>query len=421
MLWAGPQLWPRARGAAVTHTHGVNAAEERPAYFATTNFHSRQRPFGIRQTDRLSHCYAIGKTGVGKSTLLETMALQDLVAGRGFALVDPHGDLAETLAARAASHAGERLIYLDATNPTQPFGYNPLRRVRESKISLAVSGLLEALRKLWPEAWGVRMEHVLRSSLYVLLERDGSALPDILRLFADKAFRRAVTSQARNPVIRAFWTEEFEHYPARFQAEAVAPIQNKLGALLSDPMLYRALVTPSVDLHFRQLMDEGKILIVNLSKGRIGEDSALVLGGLIVATLGLAAFSRAEVLAGARRPYFVYLDEFQSFTTLALVNMMSELRKYGVGLTLVHQHLHQLDDNIRHAVLGNVGTIMSFRVGPEDAKVMAAEFQPRFEVLDLINLPNHRLYLKLMIDGTPSAPFSATTMRPDTAAAMASV
>jgi hypothetical protein len=392
---------------------------ERPAYFATTNFHRRFTPFGLKQTDRLSHCYAIGKTGVGKSTLLETMALQDLAAGRGFALIDPHGDLAETLAPVAAAVAGERLIYLDATRPDQPFGYNPLRRVREDKIPLAVSGLLESLRKLWPDAWGVRMEHVLRSSLYVLLERDGSALPDILRLFADKGFRRSVTSQARNPVIKAFWTQEFENYPSRFQAEAVAPIQNKLGALLSDPMLYRALVAPKVDLHFRRVMDEGRILIVNLSKGRIGEDSALILGGLIVTTLGLAAFSRAEVSAGSRRPFFVYLDEFQSFTTLALVNMMSELRKYGVGLTLVHQHLHQLDDDIRHAVLGNVGTIMSFRVGPEDAKVMAAEFQPKFDVLDLINLPNHQLYLKLMIDGAPSPPFSATTLAPRAAAALA--
>jgi hypothetical protein len=254
------------------------------------------------------------------------------------------------------------------------------------------------------------MEHVLRNSLYALLERDGSTLPDILRLYADDKFRKSFVRDIRNDVVREYWISEFDNYPARLRAEAVMPIQNKLGALLSDPMLFRILVAPQTDIRFRRLMDDGKILLVNLSKGRIGEDSAHLLGGLIVSTIGLAAFTRADAPAEARLPFILHLDEFQNFTTLAFVNMMSELRKYGVGLTLAHQHLHQLEPDILHAVLGNAGTLISFRVGAEDAPYLAREFQPTFGVEDLVNLPNRDFYLRLMIDGTPSRPFSARTL-----------
>jgi hypothetical protein len=380
------------------------------SYFARTNSRNIRKPFGIKQPDRLSHMYLIGKTGVGKSTMLETLAWQDFEAGRGFALVDPHGDLVEHLAERMRARDAERVVYLNACDPWQPFGYNPLRRVREDKIPLAVSGTLETLKKIWPDAWGVRMEHVLRNSLYALLERNGSTLPDILALYSDEDFRKEVVRGIRNEVVKRFWEDEFEQYPARLRAEACAPIQNKLGALLSDPTLRRILVEPEIDLRFRKLMDEGTVLLVNVSKGRLGEETSLVLGSLIVSTLGLAAFSRAETDPSTRRPFFVYLDEFHNFTTLMLANMMSELRKYGVGLVLAHQYMHQLEPDIRHAVLGNAATIISFRVGPEDATILASEFQPTFEVLDLLNLPNRSIYLKLMIDGTPSMPFSAATI-----------
>ena len=379
------------------------------SYFARTNHRNSNVPFGIKQADRLSHMYVIGKTGVGKSTLLQTLALQDFQAGRGFSLVDPHGDLVEPLAKGIATLDPERLVYLNAADPWQPYGYNPLRRVRDDKIPLAVSGLLETLKKLWPDAWGVRMEHVLRNTLYALLERDDAKLPDILRLYSDDDFRETIVRDIRNQVVKRFWEGEFNEYPARLRAEACAPIQNKLGALLSDPTLYRILVEPAIDLHFRSLMDEGKILLVNVSKGKLGEDSALLLGSLVVSTLGLAAFSRAELAPEERKPFFVYLDEFHHFTTLMLANMMSELRKYGVGLILAHQYLHQLDPDIRHAVLGNVGTLISFRVGPEDASMLSKEFQPKFEPLGMLNLPNYSIYLKLMIDGSPSKPFSAQT------------
>lgn len=372
------------------------------SYFAETTHRRNYVRFGIKQADRLSHIYLIGKTGVGKSTLIETLARQDLAANRGFALIDPHGDLVE----RVRETSGQSVLYLDAADPLQPYGYNPLRRVRDDKIPVAAAGLIETMKKLWPLAWGVRMEHVLRNCLYALLERNGSTLPDILRLFTDEVFRVGVVSRIRNQVVRRYWTEEFAEYPDRLRAEAIAPIQNKLGALLSDPRLYRILVQPPVDLRFRTIMDEGQVLLVNLSKGRIGEEASALLGGLIVSTIGLAAFSRAEADPATRRPFFAYVDEFQNFTTLSFANMMSELRKYGVGLTLAHQHLHQLELDIRHAVLGNAGTMIAFRVGAEDAAFLAKELQPVFDVEDLLNLPNRSLYTRLMIDGAPSRPFS---------------
>lgn len=369
-----------------------------------TNFRRDHRAFGIRQRDRLSHLYVVGQTGVGKSTLLEQLVLQDAHAGRGFALIDPHGDLVERVAGRLDHAARARLTYLNATDTAQPFGYNPLRRVRDDRIPLAASGLMETFHKLWPDAWGVRMEHVLRNSLYALLEREGSTLPDILRLYSDKAFRRGVIASLRNPVVRAFWKSEFAAYPPRYAAEALAPIQNKLGAFLADPMLYRTLVAPAVDIRFRRLMDEGGILLVNLAKGVIGSDSAHALGSLLVSTLGLAAFSRADTTL--RRPFHVYVDEFQNFTTLSFAGMLSELRKMGVGLTLAHQHLHQLEPEVLHAVLGNAATRLSFRLGVEDATLLGRHFAPEFEPADLLNLPNRSFYLRLMIEGTPSRPFS---------------
>ena len=375
------------------------------SYFAETNSRNRFRRFGIRQSDRLSHMYLIGKTGVGKSTLLEALARQDLEAGRGLCLIDPHGDLAERMR-DAADAIGRPFVYMDAALPNQPNGYNPLRRVREEKIPLAVSGLMDAMKKLWSDAWGVRMEHVLRSSLYALIERDGSTLPDILRLYSDRAFRQGVVRGIRNETVRRFWKDEFEKYPDRQRADAVAPIQNKLGALLTDPRLYRALVAPEQPISFRSTMDTGGVLIVNLAKGRLGEDSANILGSMMVATIGLAGLSRAELPVSERRPFFLYVDEFQTFTTLAFANLMPELRKHGVGLTLAHQYLHQLDDDVRHSVLGNAGTLISFRLGPEDSTVIAQEMQPVFNALDLLNIPNHSLYVKLMIEGTPSRPFS---------------
>ena len=379
--------------------------------FARVDFRNDRRIFGIKNEDRFSHVHVIGKTGTGKSTLLETMALQDIKLGHGIALIDPHGDLVERVAANVPASRRSDVIYLNAADPAQPYGYNPLRHVREDRIALAASGLMEVFQKMWPEAWGVRMEHILRNLLMALLEQPRASMADILRMISDKKFRADVAKSVRNETVRAFLENEFERFSFGYRADGTAPIQNKVGAFLADPMLRRILTAPATDLHIRRVMDEGKILLVNLAKGRIGDDSSSLLGGLLVTTLGLAAYSRADMPAEERRDFFVYIDEFQSFTTLALANMFSEMRKYRVGFTVAHQYLHQLEPDIRHAVLGNAGTIISFRVGAEDAPYLSREFEERFRPEDLVRLENYHVYLKLMIDGMPSKPFSAITLK----------
>jgi len=356
--------------------------------------------------------YAIGKTGTGKTTLLETLIRQDILAGRGVALIDPHGDLVDRLAAFIPESRRENLRYLNAADPSQPFGYNPLKRVHKEAIPLAASGLMEAFKKHWTDSWGVRMEHVFRNAIYALLEFGDASLSDILKLLADKSFRKTVITRITNDPVKEFWSREFEQYSFRYRADSIAPIQNKVGALLADPLMRRILTEPKRMLHLRRIMDRQEILLVNLARGRIGEDTSSLLGSLLVTTIGLAAFSRADVPELERRDFFLYLDEFQNFTTLSVATMVSELRKYRVGLILANQHLSQLDTDVRDAVLGNVGTLIAFRVGPQDALLLGREFVDRFEPIDLMNLPNHHIYLRLMIDGAPSQPFSATTVLP---------
>ena len=381
-------------------------------HFARVDFRNDNRLFGIKDEDRFSHIYIIGKTGTGKSTLMETMALQDLERGNGFALIDPHGDLVERIAARIPKSRQSDVIYLNAADPSQPYGYNPLRHVREDRIALAASGMMEVFKKMWPEAWGVRMEHILRNVLMALLEQPNATLHDVLRIFTDQKFRKEVAKSLKNETVKKFLEKEYERFSFGYRTDGTAPIQNKVGAFLADPLLNRILTAPPIDIHIRQIMDEGKVLLVNLAKGRIGEDSSSLLGGLLVTTIGLAAYTRADMPAEKRRNFFVYVDEFQNFTTLAVANMLSELRKYRVGFTVAHQYLNQLESDIRHAVLGNAATVISFRVGAEDAPFLVREFVEQFEQIDLMQLPNYRIYLKLMIDGMPSKPFSAATLEP---------
>ncbi len=382
------------------------------SFFARTNARSSSQPFGLRQPDRLLHVYVIGKTGTGKSTLLETLARSDILAGRGCAVLDPHGDLVDRLMNAVPAGQRERIVFFDVTDLKEPYGYNPLRRVRPDKIPLAASGLMEALKKLWSEAWGVRMEHILRNALYTLLEYEGARLPDILRLISDASFRAMVVKSITNEQVKRFWLTEFPHYNPRYRQETIAPIQNKVGAFLADPRLYR-IFTGGEELRFRRIMDEGRVLLVNLSRGELGEDSSNLLGSLLVTTLSLAAYSRGECPREERTPFFIYLDEFQLFTTLSTANMISEMRKFGIGLILAHQHLGQLAPEVRHAVLGNMGTLVTFRMGGEDAEFFAREFSPEFTAYDLLSLPNYDCYVRLMIGGSPTRPFSATTLNPD--------
>jgi type IV secretory pathway TraG/TraD family ATPase VirD4 len=381
-------------------------------HLGRVDFRNDRRVFGILGEDRFSHLYCLGKTGTGKSTLLENMALQDLEHGNGFALIDPHGELVDRIAARVPSSRQPDIVYLDASDPSQPYGYNPLRHVREDRIALAASGLLEVFKKMWPEAWGVRMEHILRNILMALLEQPNSTMHDIVRVITDQKFRAQLTKSVRNESVKRFFEKEYGGFSFGYRSDGTAPIQNKVGAFLTDPRLSRIVTSSEKEVRIRQIMDEGKVLLVNLGKGHIGEDSSSLLGGLLVTTIGLAAFSRADVSPEQRRDFFVYVDEFQSFTTLAVANMLSELRKYRVGFSIAHQYLHQLEPDIRHAVLGNVGTIISFRIGAEDSPYIVREFAGYLEEIDLLQLPNHRVYLKLMIEGSPSKPFSAITLTP---------
>lgn len=353
--------------------------------------------------------YVIGKTGTGKSTLIGNLVQQDVEHGHGLCLIDPHGDLVEHIYENVPAHRIADIFYFNVPDPSQPYGYNPLRYVREGKRSLACSGMLDVMKKMWPDAWGVNMEHILRNALLALLEVPGSSMPDILHLLDDKSFRKAIADRITNDAVKRFWTHEYDRYSFQKKADGAGPILNKIGAFLSDPTTFKILTNPEEDLHFRKIMDEGQILLVNLAKGQIGEDAAGLLGGLLVTTLGLASFSRQDIPEQERRDFILYMDEFQNFTTRSMATMTSELRKYHVGLVLAHQYLFQLDPDVREAVLGNAGTIISFRLGAKDASYLAQEFQPVFSQLDFINLSNHDILLRLMIDGMPSKSFSATT------------
>ena len=380
--------------------------------FARTNFRDRRDAFGIKQADRRAHSYLIGKTGTGKSTMLETLMRQDIIAGRGLALFDPHGDLAHKVRAAVPPGRLGDLIDFDVPEKGHSLAFNPLANVPPERRTLAASGLLDVFKKIWADSWGPRLEHILRHCLLTLLDQPAPSLADIPRLLTNTTFRNYAVAHVRNGQVRDFWLREYATYPVRFRAEAIAPIQNKVGAFLADPLLYRILSQPRMSFDLRTVMDEGKILIVNLAKGKIGEDSAALLGALLLSMIGFTALGRVATPEHARRDFHVYLDEFHTFTTQALAGMLAELRKYHVSLILAHQYLTQLELPIRDAVLGNVGTIIAFRLGLPDAEILAKEFAPEFSDHDLMALPNYHVYLKLMIDGVVSKPFSAETVRP---------
>src|SRR5438093_1123437 len=391
---------------------------ERPGFdsritaIAQVNFRNDRRRFGIKRADRRAHMYIIGKTGTGKSTLIANLARQDLLHGEGFALLDPHGDLVEQVL-RSVPEARQRdLIYFNVPGTAHPLAFNPLECSQAALRPLVASGLISVFKKIWAESWGPRMEYILRNALLALLELPASTLLDIPRLLDDSAFRRHVLVYVRNDQVRRFWLREYENYPARFRAEAIAPIQNKIGEFLVNPILRNIVGQPKSAFDLRRVMDEGKILLVNLAKGKIGEDTSSLLGAMVVTKISLAALSRAELPEADGRDFYLYADEFPSFTTTSFAGMLSEMRKYHVGLVLAHQYMEQLDESLRGAILGNVGTTIAFRVGLSDAEVLEKEFFPEFATSDFVNLPNYHIYLRLMIDGVVSKPFSAVTVPP---------
>ncbi|KCV82450.1 hypothetical protein ATO10_05896 [Actibacterium atlanticum] len=359
----------------------------------------------MKLADRLMHLHVVGQTGTGKSTLLSNLALQDAGNGIGFCLIDPHGDLAEALAARLGDHA---MLWAPA-DPDCAYGYNPLTSVPSRYRPLVASGLIDAFKKQWADAWGVRMEHLMRHAVLTLLDQPRADLRDVLPLFLDKHLRAQMLSNVQDPQLRFFWQEEFPKMNYKSTLDGVAPIANKLGAFLAHPTVRQALCEPKTPLRFRRIMDEGQVLIVNLAKGHLGGGLANILGGLIVASMVNAAFSRQGTDAASRRPFFVHVDEFHAFTTSAIAEMLPETRKYGLGLTLVHQHVAQVEREVFQAIQGNVGSLMAFRVGPQDALVFAAQLETVTNS-DLINLPNHRAYLRMMQDGERRRAFTVDTL-----------
>ncbi len=354
------------------------------------------------------HTYIIGKTGTGKSTLLQTLVNQDIERGRGLCFIDPHGDIVTRIQNDIPAHRKDDVVYLDITDPSQPYGYNPLRKVSYEKRALIASSILETLKKLWFDAWGVKLEHILRFTLLALLDQPTADISDIPTMLMEKEFRKEVVRNVVNPEVRKFWQKEFP----RYTYYDILPALNKVGGLLAYPAVKRVLVDNTERLSLRTLMDEKKILLVNLSKGSVGEDVAHILGAVLLTSLSSAAFSRVEQLESERIPFHIYLDEFQNFTTLSIINMLSELRKFKVAMVMAHQYMDQLVLPIRQAVLGNIGTHISFRVDAFDADHMAKKMYPIFEPIDFISLPNYHIYLTLMIDGKPSKPFSAMTRKP---------
>ena len=368
-----------------------------------TNFRHQNRKFGIQENDRFSHIYAVGKTGVGKTTLLKGIIAQDIENGKGCAVFDPHGDLAEAVVELVPRHREKDLIYLNLPDPNLKLRYNPFKRVSAQKRPLVASGLLEIFKKLFTDAWGVRLEHILRNAILALLDQPSADLSDIQRLITDPRFRNQCLHTIGNESVRDFWAIEFDGYTQT----AISPIQNKIGAFLANPVIKRVLVDNQEDISFRRIMDGNKILVINLSKGRIGEDASCLLGSLFLTSLGLAGFSRQDVPEKDRVGFHIVCDEFQNFTTQFLVNALSELRKYRISITLANQFLDQIKKDIRDAVLGNVGTLIVFRTGVSDAGYLSKEFDGKFSAGDITHLPNFTFYLRLMIDGRSSDGFSA--------------
>lgn len=393
----------------MSETVPMNVSEDNPiCYFAQTNFRNERDQFGIYLRDRLFHFYMLGRTGTGKSTLIETKITQDIREGRGVCLIDIHGDLVSKVRATIPTHRKADVVYLDATDPELNIGYNPLRKVSYEKRPLVTSNILEIFQHLWGnQSWGVKLSHILRNVLLTLLDQPSATFSDVLTLLQSTSFKDQCIPNIINPDVRNFWEKEFKNYSPKTD---LIPIYNKLGGILSYPSVKRILVDNTNQISIRKIMDSGKILLVNISKGVLGSDASYILGSLLLTSLASSAFSRIDILPEERRVFFCYLDEFQNYTTASLIDMLSELRKFKLGMVMAHQYISQLEPKIRDAVLGNVGTIVCFRLGQADARLMEKEFYPIFKVEDFINLPNYDIYLKLMIMGTPSKAFSATTL-----------
>lgn len=382
-------------------------------FFAETNYRGQHKRFGIKRNDRRKHVYIIGKTGMGKSTLLENMTIQDIQAGRGVAVVDPHGEYAEKMLDFVPQHRISDVVYFNPSDLEFPIAFNIMENVAEDQRHLISSGLLSVFKKIFgPDTWSARMEYLLANAVLALLEIPGATLLSINRMFGEKDFRKRIVSQLTDPVIRGFWENEFAKYPEQYMREAVAAIQNKIGQFSGNPLIRNVIGQAHTSFDLRKIMDEEKILIINLSKGRIGEENSRLLGAMMVTKLYITAMSRVDIPEPERKDFYLYVDEFQNFATESFANILSEARKYRLNLTVAHQYVAQMEEEVQHAIFGNVGTMIAFRVGAEDAELLEKEYMPEFVIQDLVNQGFKQIYLKLMIDGITSRPFSAETLAP---------
>lgn len=388
---------------------------EKITYFAETDFRNKKTKFGIKAKDRDRHVYVIGKTGMGKSTMLENMAVQDIQNGEGMAFIDPHGGSADKLLEYVPEHRIKDVIYFAPFDLEYPVSFNVMEDIGADKRHLVVSGLMSTFKKIWVDAWSARMEYILSNILAALLESPGSTLLGVNRMLSDKEYRKKVIENVKDPSVKSFWIDEFAKYGDKYMQEAGAAIQNKIGQFTSNPLIRNIIGQSKSSFDVRKLMDERKILIVNLSKGRVGEQNASLLGGMIITKIYIAAMSRADVSAHILRDlpkFYFYVDEFQSFANESFADILSEARKYKLSLTIAHQYIEQMAEEVRDAVFGNVGTTVAFRVGPFDAEVLEKIFMPTFTKEDIVNLGFAQIYLTLMVDGIGSKPFSAKTIGP---------
>lgn len=381
-------------------------------YIGITNYQSRNNKFGIKENDRSGHIYCIGKTGVGKSTLLLNMAISDIINGNGIGIIDPHGDISESILDHIPQDRINDVVYFNTSDLLFPIAFNPLYDVAITNHHLVASSLVITFKKIWSESWGPRLEHILRNSILTLLHYPNATLLDIQTLLTNSDFRNEVLHHLKDKALLNFWYKEFYAIPPSLKAEAISPIVNKVGLLQTHPLLRNIIGQKTSTFSISDVMNQKKIFIANLSKGVLGEDASQLLGSLLVTQFQMAALSRVSMPEGSRIPFYLYIDEMHSFVTLSFVDILAESRKYGLALFLTHQYIDQLNEKILAAIIGNVGTIICFRIGASDASVIGAEFKPVLQSDDLVSLPQFGMYIKLLIDGTTSKPFSAYTLPP---------
>lgn len=384
--------------------------------FAKTSFRNEEKIFGIKQDDRRRHMYVLGKTGTGKTTLLRNMAIQDIKEGNGLAVVDPHGELVEFLLENIPSNRINDVVYFNPADMEYPIGFNPLEVVDHDYRHLVASGLMGIFTKIWANVWSARMEYIMQHAILALIEMPEATLLGIQRILVDEDFRNRVLNHVTDPVVKAFWVNEYERWQPSFRNEAIAPIQNKVGQFLSTPIIRNLVGQPKSTIDLPDVMNKGKILLINVSKGLVGEDNSALLGAMFITKFQLATMERVRMPESERRDFYLYVDEFQNFVTDAFASILSEARKYRLNLIVAHQYIAQLvtpdSTKVRDAIFGNVGTIVCFRCGAGDAEFLEKEFAPEFMAVDLVNIPNFNITLRLMIDGVMREPFSATVLPP---------